>query len=97
MQPTLAHIKFHLPLMRQVQLVAGLLVLIGTGLAYFVNPGFLGLTGFVGAGLTLAGSTGFCGMAELLAKMPWNRSNPKLPTEICAVSPSSGTCSISEK
>jgi hypothetical protein len=28
---------------------------------------------FVGAGLTFAGISGFCGMAHLLALMPWNR------------------------
>ncbi|MDK4530548.1 DUF2892 domain-containing protein, partial [Kingella kingae] len=28
---------------------------------------------FVGVGLVFAGVTGFCGMAKLLAKMPWNR------------------------
>jgi hypothetical protein len=27
----------------------------------------------VGAGLTFAGVTGFCGMARLLAVMPWNK------------------------
>jgi hypothetical protein len=27
----------------------------------------------VGAGLTFAGISGFCGMARLLAVMPWNR------------------------
>jgi hypothetical protein len=31
------------------------------------------LSGFVGAGLVFAGVTGFCGMARLLALMPWNR------------------------
>ena len=61
-----------LPLMRQVQLVAGLLVLTGALLALFVDPRWIYLTLFVGTGLTVAGSTGFCGMALLLQKMPWN-------------------------
>ena len=30
-------------------------------------------TAFVGAGLTFAGVSGWCGMAKLLAFMPWNR------------------------
>ena len=34
---------------------------------------FYVLSGFVGTGLILAGATGFCGMARLLALMPWNR------------------------
>lgn len=61
-----------LPLMRQVQAVAGSLVLISVILGFFIAPAFFGLAAFVGAGLTFAGLTGFCGMAILLSKMPWN-------------------------
>jgi hypothetical protein len=39
----------------------------------FVSHWFFALSGFVGAGLIFAGVTGICGMAMLLAKMPWNR------------------------
>ncbi|HEY2756720.1 MAG TPA: rhodanese family protein [Pseudolabrys sp.] len=60
-------------IMRQVQIGAGSLVLIGVLLGAFVAPGFYVLSGFVGAGLLIAGMTGFCGMAHLLARMPWNR------------------------
>lgn len=63
-----------LPLMRQVQIVAGLLTLSGVILGYTVSEGFYLLSAFVGAGLTFAGISGFCGMARLLALMPWNRS-----------------------
>ncbi|MFC7339275.1 rhodanese-like domain-containing protein [Haloferula chungangensis] len=63
-----------LPLMRQVQLVIGVLALTGSLLAIFINPLFAILPAFLGAGLTLAGSTGWCGLALLLARMPWNRS-----------------------
>lgn len=65
--------KAPLELMRQVQIAAGSLVLIGVILGWFVAPGFFALAAFVGAGLTFAGATGFCGMARLLAAMPWNR------------------------
>lgn len=58
---------------RQVMITAGLLVLIGTILAWAVAPAWIALAAFVGAGLTFAGLTGFCGMARLLAMMPWNR------------------------
>lgn len=58
---------------RQVRIAAGLLVLIGSLLAYFVNPLWLILSGFVGAGLAFAGITDTCGMALFLAKMPWNQ------------------------
>lgn len=62
-----------LPLMRQVQIAAGSLILLGVVLGYAVGSTFFLLSGFVGAGLILAGVTGFCGMARLLDKMPWNR------------------------
>ncbi|MCC7508495.1 MAG: MBL fold metallo-hydrolase [Planctomycetes bacterium] len=65
-----------LPVMRQVQLGAGMLVLIGMALGTFVNPWFYALSAFVGAGLSLAGSTGFCGMATILLRMPWNKVAP---------------------
>ncbi|WP_116837955.1 rhodanese family protein [Salmonella enterica] len=61
-----------LPLMRQVQIAAGGLTLLGGILGYTVHGGFFLISGFVGAGLMLAGITGFCGMARLLEKMPWN-------------------------
>jgi rhodanese-related sulfurtransferase len=62
-----------LPLMRQVQLAAGSLVLAGVALSHFVDPRFILLSAFVGTGLVFAGATGFCGMAELLGRMPWNK------------------------
>lgn len=64
--------KFFLPLDRQVQLTIGLGVLIGSLLAYFVNPLFFLLTGFFGAGLIFAGVSGFCGLLIFMGKMPWN-------------------------
>lgn len=60
-------------IMRQVQIVAGSLVLLGIALGVWVAPAFLGLSAFVGAGLAFAGISGWCGMARLLALMPWNR------------------------
>jgi len=62
-----------LELMRQVQIVAGSLILIGVLLGLLVSPIGFGLAGFVGAGLVFAGLSGWCGMARLLALMPWNR------------------------
>ena len=60
-------------IMRQVQIGAGSLVLLGVLLGALVHPGFYGLSGFVGAGLVFAGVTGFCGMARVLMLAPWNR------------------------
>lgn len=59
---------------RQVMIAAGLLVLAGVLLGALVAPAWFGLAGFVGAGLTFAGISGFCGMARLLALAPWNRA-----------------------
>jgi len=60
-------------IMRQVQIVAGSLILLGAALGFTLTPAFYGLSAFVGAGLLFAGVSGFCGMARLLALMPWNR------------------------
>ena len=65
--------KAPIEIMRQVQITAGSLVVLGIGLGITIEPAFLGLAAFVGAGLVFAGSTGWCGMAQLLAVMPWNR------------------------
>lgn len=62
-----------LELMRQVQIGAGTLVLLGVLLGFTVHPILFGLAAFVGGGLVVAGTTGWCGMARLLAHMPWNR------------------------
>ena len=64
-----------LPLMRQVQIAAGSLVLLGLILSNVVAPAWILLSWFVGAGLVVAGVSGFCGMARLLALMPWNQVN----------------------
>lgn len=72
--PVRADRKAPLELMRQVQMAAGGLILTGGALGVLVHPAFWGLAAFVGAGLFFAGATGFCGMARLLAVMPWNRA-----------------------
>ncbi|MBK1833551.1 rhodanese-like domain-containing protein [Roseibacillus ishigakijimensis] len=64
-----------LPLMRQVQLTVGLAVLLFSLLAFFAHPAFALGAAFFGAGLTLAGATGWCGLAILLSNMPWNQSS----------------------
>ena len=62
-----------LPLDRQLQITVGTLVIAGVLLSHFVNPNWIWLSGFVGAGLTMAGFTGFCPMRSLIAVMPWNQ------------------------
>lgn len=75
-----------LPLMQQVQLVIGLGVLTGVILSLTVHPLLVLISGFFGAGLVFAGSTGWCGLAILLSKMPWNRVPGAGATSSCAVS-----------
>ena len=58
---------------RQVRIAAGAIVLTGVLLAHSVNPAFIWLSGFVGAGLLFAGITDWCVMGMLIAKMPWNQ------------------------
>ena len=65
--------KKAIALERQVRIAAGSLVVGGVLLSHFVHPWFIGLSGFVGAGLIFAGVTDTCGMGLLLARMPWNR------------------------
>ncbi len=67
--------KKSFPLIQQVQIAAGMLTLFGVFLGYAVDARWFGLSGFVGAGLLFAGLTGFCPMATLIAKMPWNQCN----------------------
>lgn len=74
-----------LSLERQVRIAAGLLVLAGVVLGHWVHPGFYGLAAFVGAGLTFAGITDWCGMALLMAKAPWNqRSGTSCTNNSCS-------------
>jgi rhodanese-related sulfurtransferase len=62
-----------LPLMRQVHIAVGLISGAGAVLALTVSPWFAFVPLFTSCGLLVAGLTGFCGLALLLAKMPWNR------------------------
>ena len=79
---TLACIECGLPVLRgkktislerQVRIAAGCLVLVGALFGWFVDPAFVFLSAFIGAGLVFAGVTDTCGMGLMLAKMPWNR------------------------
>lgn len=65
-----------LEIMRQVQIAAGSLVAVGVLLGVTLTPWLLVVPAFVGCGLLFAGLSGWCGMAKLLAAMPWNRNGP---------------------
>ncbi len=70
---------------RQVRLGAGIIVLAATLLSVMVNAKWIYLAIFVGAGLTFAGLTNICGMAILLARMPWNRERKSGASSVTAV------------
>jgi rhodanese-related sulfurtransferase len=64
---------------RQVQIALGALILVKLGLGYGVHPLFFALAIPIGAGLIFAGLTRWCGLARLLAAMPWNRRGAGCP------------------
>jgi rhodanese-related sulfurtransferase len=73
---------------RQVRIAAGALVAAGAALAAFGPDVFwqrvgIGLAGFIGCGLVFAGITDTCGMAMVIARMPWNQA-PRSSGASCA-------------
>ncbi len=66
--------KKTISLERQVRIAAGSFVVAGVLLSLAIHPVFIWLSAFIGAGLMYAGVTDSCGMAMMLAKMPWNQS-----------------------
>lgn len=59
---------------RQVRIAAGTLAAAGGLLAVKAHPRFGLLSALVGGGLVFAGVTDTCGMARLLAKLPYNQA-----------------------
>lgn len=80
-----------LPLVRQVHIIIGFFCTTGGLLSLLVSPLFAWIPLLMGAGLFMAGATGFCGLALLLAKMPWNQ------VKACSISSKSkdNSCSCS--
>ena len=72
--PTVTDSKAPLPIMRQVMVTVGVLLIACSALAATVSPWFFVGTGFIGAGLLTAGATGICMLSTILMKMPWNRA-----------------------
>ncbi|CAN5712381.1 rhodanese-like domain-containing protein [soil metagenome] len=77
----LVHGQATMSLERQVRITAGTVVLTGAVLGYFYRPVWIALSGFVGAGLIVAGLTNTCGMGTLIGRLPWNnrRSDSSAP------------------
>ena len=70
---TEVNINAPFPVMRQVQIVVGFMVLLGVVLAYTVSPFFNLLSAFFGAGLIFAGLSGTCALASILMMFPFNK------------------------
>ncbi|MFZ9035893.1 MAG: rhodanese family protein [Francisellaceae bacterium] len=71
--PVNSNKKAPLPIMRQVQIIVGFMVIVGVVLGLTLSPWFALISAFFGAGLLFAGISGFCGLASLLMLLPYNR------------------------
>ena len=60
---------------RQVQISIGVLLLLKVLFGFTVHELFFALIPLIGAGLIVAGLTQWCGLARLIARMPWNRES----------------------
>jgi len=63
-----------LPLQRQVLIGTGIVLLIGLALGTMLHPVFTLITWLTSAMVIVAGLTGFCPMARMLAAASWNRA-----------------------
>ena len=75
-------IRARVSLERQVRMLAGSLVAVGALAALVVNPAWAVVPMLVGSGLVFAGLTDTCGMALLLARLPYNRASATCDTEV---------------
>lgn len=73
-QPTKINKKSPIPIMNQVQIIAGSLIILGIILSYSINPFFNLLSGFVGCGLLFAGVSRTCMLAKILMLLPYNKT-----------------------
>lgn len=62
-----------IPVDGQVRLLMGGLIALGAILAATAHPAWIWLSGALGAALVISGVTGWCGIAVVMAKMPWNQ------------------------
>ena len=83
--------KAPLPLIRQVQIVIGLLVIAFGLMGALLDPTYAYAAAAMGAGVLLAGATGFCALASMMGKLPWNRGDVQAQKAMCQAS-SGGSC-----
>lgn len=70
---TVENHKAPLPIIRQVQIIVGSMVLLGVILGLSIHPYFVLISGFFGAGLLFAGLSGTCALASMLMLLPYNK------------------------
>ncbi len=63
-------------ILRQTQALIGLVILSGVAGAALASLWWVIVPAIVGVGLVVAGITGVCPMALLIARLPWNRGGP---------------------
>lgn len=73
-------LKQGMSIMQQVQVIVGVMVLVGT----FYKPLSI-LAPIAGAGMLFAGFSNTCMMAVVLGKMPWNKTS-STSTQQCSIS-----------
>lgn len=74
-------VRARVSLERQVRIVAGAIVAIGSFAALLGWPAAAWIPAFIGSGLVFAGVTDTCAMGMLLAKLPYNRGAATCDTE----------------
>lgn len=58
---------------RQVQIAIGTLLVLKVAFGFTIHELFFAAIPLIGAGLIIAGLTRWCGLARLIAMMPWNK------------------------
>jgi len=71
--PVLRTKKWSMPIIQQVMIIAGSVVLTGTLGHLFLAEWMIWLAVAIGCGMFYAGASGDCRLSNVLAKMPWNK------------------------
>lgn len=74
--------KVRIPLEGQVRIAIGMLIMLGWVGAWWI-PVLAYIIPLMGLGLIFAGASGFCGLAILIAKAPWNKDHGVACCRVC--------------
>ena len=66
-----------------MRIAIGAMIVLFCLLARFVHPGFAYLLPLMAVALIVSGLTGFCGMAILLGRAPWNQNKDTGSCRVC--------------